>query len=51
MAAAIPLAGALDPDCRREAARARFSQDGMVARYFDLYGALAGRRAPAVTGP
>ena len=46
MADAMIAAGTLDPEECRAAARRRFSLDGMVAAYFDVYRALAatGRR-------
>jgi hypothetical protein len=37
MAEAIPLAGTIDPEACRAAARARFSAARMVERYLDLY--------------
>lgn len=44
MAAAIARTAEIDPSVCRASARARFSDRGMIARYFDLYDALAGRR-------
>ena len=42
MAAAIPRAGAIDPDRCRAVARDRFDEAVMAARYLDLYRRLAG---------
>lgn len=48
MAEAIDAAGRLDREVCRAAARRRFSQEGMVARYLALYERLARRDLPAV---
>jgi glycosyltransferase involved in cell wall biosynthesis len=41
MAAAIPCAAELDPEVCRRVARARFSEDRMIASYLDCYWRLA----------
>ena len=47
MARAMRLAGAIDPQTCRQAARDRFSRDTMVAAYLDRYRQLAGQAARA----
>jgi hypothetical protein len=46
MAAALRHAGAIDSNACREAARARFSADRMLAEYRQRYEALARVRLP-----
>jgi len=41
MAEAIRAAGEIDPEACRQSARARFTLDGMVGRYFELYRRMA----------
>lgn len=50
MAAAIPLAAAIDPDVCRETARRRFSQARMIDAYLALYARLASARRAPLTG-
>lgn len=45
MAEAIRAARDIDPAACRDAARTRFSEDRMIADYFGVYAALAGRAA------
>jgi glycosyltransferase involved in cell wall biosynthesis len=47
MAEAIGRAGVIDPAACREVARARFSDERMIAAYLGLYGQLAGARQAA----
>jgi glycosyltransferase involved in cell wall biosynthesis len=49
MAEAIAASDGIDPEACREAARARFSLDHMVRRYFDVYQRLAERGTSDLT--
>jgi glycosyltransferase involved in cell wall biosynthesis len=50
MAKAIQRVGELDPEACRRAAKAHFSAERMVRRYFETYAAIAGQGQPVAAG-